>query len=96
MKSGLPAEIKKTVMQLDINDLIELNHMVVERIKQISKMRSISQMEKFSTGDRVSFDIDGRILAGTVVRLNQKTVSVDTDDGGKWKVAPGLLNTLIE
>ncbi len=76
--------------------MIELNNMVVERIKQLSKMRSISQMAKFSTGERVSFDVDGRVLTGTIIRLNQKTVSVNTEDGGKWKVAPGFLNSLIE
>jgi hypothetical protein len=49
-------------------------------------------MARFGIGDRVCFQApDGRDLNGVVVRLNKKTVSVDTDDGHRWNVAPGFL-----
>jgi hypothetical protein len=46
-------------------------------------------------GDRVGFQTpDGRMLEGVVLRLNKKTISVVTDDGLQWNVAPGLLRLI--
>jgi hypothetical protein len=49
-------------------------------------------MMKFSVGQRVRFEPPGRgVLTGIVTRYNRKTVSVVTEDGGQWTVAPTLL-----
>ena len=46
-------------------------------------------LDKYSPGDRVSItDKQDRVSNGTVKRVNQKTVSVDTDDGKKWRIDP--------
>jgi hypothetical protein len=46
-------------------------------------------------GDRVGFQTpDVRMLEGVVLRLNKKTISVVTDDGLQWNVAPGLLRLI--
>ncbi len=49
-------------------------------------------------GDRVSFmDREFKLLSGTVVRVNAKSVSVDVDNyPGHWRVSPSLLTHLIE
>ena len=46
--------------------------------------------------DRVYFTNNGEKIIGTVVRLNQKTVSVDADNGGQWRIAPDFLTKVIE
>jgi hypothetical protein len=52
-------------------------------------------MTSFTKKDRVGFQApDGRMLEGTVLRLNKKTVSVVTDDGHQWNVSPGLLHLI--
>jgi len=52
-------------------------------------------MTGFTRGDRVGFRApDGRMLEGVVLRLNKKTVSIATDDGRQWNVAPGLLRAI--
>ena len=52
-------------------------------------------MASFTKGDRVCFQApDGRAVEGVVLRLNQKTVSIATDDGRQWNVAPGLLRLI--
>jgi hypothetical protein len=33
-------------------------------------------------------------LEGLVLRLNKKSVSIVTDDGHQWNVAPGLLSLI--
>jgi len=52
-------------------------------------------MARFNLMERVAFtDSQGKIKNGTIVRLNKKTISVKTDDGQNWNVAPGLLKNL--
>jgi hypothetical protein len=45
-------------------------------------------------GQRVSFTAKGRTVTGTVVRVNDKTVTVeDCDDGSRgWRVSPSMLH----
>src|SRR6266853_4662739 len=87
-------------MRIDIDglteaELIDLNHRVVERLKFLRHMRAHSQMLEFSIGDRVSFQPEGRPLqVGMLTRYNKKTVTVITESGEHWNVAPGLLSRL--
>jgi hypothetical protein len=53
-------------------------------------------MIKFEVGQRVSFDPDGRMRTGVLIKFNPKTVVVLTDDGQSWKVSPQLIRHLIE
>lgn len=83
----------EAIKRLNEEDLLFLNHLIVERLKLISQARSASLMASFTKGDRVSFQApDGRLLEGVVLRLNKKTVSVATDDDHHWNVSPSLLN----
>ena len=41
-------------------------------------------MVKFNIGQRVSFDPDGRMRSGVVIKFNPKTVVVMTDVGHRW------------
>jgi hypothetical protein len=84
-------------MKIDIDklteeELIDLNHMIVERLRLLSQMRAHSQMLDFKIGDQVSFQPEGRPpVVGMMTRYNKKTVTVITDSGQHWNVAPGLL-----
>lgn len=78
--------------ELSEAELIDLNHRVVERLRFLSQMRAHSQMLDFKIGERVTFHPDGYPpLFGIVTRYNRKSVTVITDDGQRWNVAPGLL-----
>ena len=84
-------------MRIDIDglteaELIDLNNRVVERLKFLNHMRAHAQMLEFRIGDRVSFQPEGRPLqVGMLTRYNKKTVTVITESGEHWNVAPGLL-----
>jgi len=55
-------------------------------------MRAHSKMLDFRIGDRVTFQPEGRPpVVGMLTRYNKKTVTVITDSGQHWNVAPGLL-----
>jgi len=82
----------EAIKRLNEEDLLFLNRLIVERLNLISQARATALMTSFTRGDRVGFQApDGRMLEGMVLRLNKKTVSVATDDGHRWNVAPGLL-----
>jgi hypothetical protein len=84
-------------MRIDINglteaELIDLNHRIVERLKFLNHMRAHAKMLEFRLGDRVSFQPEGRpVQVGMLTRYNKKTVTVITEGGEHWNVAPGLL-----
>lgn len=84
-------------MNIDIDklseaELVDLNHRIVERLRFLSQMRAHSQMLDYRIGERVTFHPAGHPpLVGIVTRYNRKTVTVITDTGQQWNVAPGLL-----
>ncbi len=78
--------------KLTESELIDLNNRIVERLRFFQHARAHATMLKFSIGDRVSFEPDMRgLISGVIIRYNKKSVSVLTDDGQRWNVAPGLL-----
>lgn len=84
-------------MKIDIDklteaELVDLNNRIVERLRFLSHMRAHAQMLEFKIGDRVSFQPDGHpIMVGMLTRYNKKTVTVITDSGQRWNVAPAFL-----
>jgi hypothetical protein len=86
-------------MRIDIDrlteaELIDLNNRVVERLRFLNQMKAHAQMLEFRIGDRVMFQPEGRPpVTGMLTRYNRKTVTVITDDGQHWNVAPIFLRT---
>jgi hypothetical protein len=85
-------------MPIDIDnltedELLELNHKIVERLKFLESIHSHNEMMKFNPGERVSFKPAGRgRQLGTLVKYNKKTVTVITESGQKWNISPHLLS----
>jgi len=84
-------------MRIDIDrltevELIDLNNRIVERLRFLHQMKAHSQMLEFRIGDRVTFQPEGRpAVVGMLTRYNRKTVTVITDNGHHWNVAPMFL-----
>ncbi len=84
----MPIDIDK----LNEAELIDLNNRVVARLKFLSAMRAHASMLEFSIGQKVSFQPDGRPpLVGIITKYNRKSVTVITEDGQHWNVAPAFL-----
>jgi hypothetical protein len=78
-------------------ELVDLNNRIVERLRFLHQARAHSRMLDFRIGDRVSFQPEGRpMLTGVLTRYNRKTVTVITEGGERWNVAPGLLHRVVE
>jgi len=82
---------------IDIDDLsekelIDLNNRIVARVKFLRDMRAHASMLEFSLGERVTFQPDGHPpLFGFVAKYNRKSVTVVTERGQHWTVAPNFL-----
>jgi ribosomal protein S17 len=89
-------------MKIDIDrlteaELIDLNNRIVERLRFLHQMRAHAEMLEFRIGDRVEFEPEGRpLVVGMLTRYNKKTVTVITDTGEHWNVAPRFLRRASE
>ena len=84
--------MKINIDSLSYDELVELNHKIVERLKFLDSMHTHKEMMRFSPGDQVCFEAPGRDKQfGTLVKYNKKTVTVITESGQKWNVSPHLL-----
>ena len=88
----MPSDIDK----LTHSELIDLNNRVVARLNFLQQMRAHASMLEFSIGERVSFHPDGHdVLYGIIAKYNRKSVTVITETGQRWTVAPGLLSKVV-
>ena len=89
-------------MRIDIDrlteaELIDLNNRIVERLRFLHQMRSHAEMLEFRIGDRVEFQAEGQpLVVGMLTRYNKKSVTVITDTGQRWNVAPRFLRRVSE
>jgi hypothetical protein len=84
-------------MKFDLDDLteeelIELNHAVVHRLRLMRDFKAHDAMMNFGVGDTVMFHPEGREpVIGILVKFNRKSVTVIADNGTRWTVAPSFL-----
>jgi hypothetical protein len=84
--------MKIDLESLSYDELVALNHKIVERLKFLDAMHTHQEMLQFAPGDQVSFEPPGRGKQfSTLVKYNKKTVTVITENGQKWNVSPHLL-----
>jgi hypothetical protein len=77
---------------LSESELIDLNHRIVARLQLLRQLEAHSSMLEFRIGERVTFHPEERTpVTGIITRYNKKTVSLLTEDGQRWNVAPQLL-----
>lgn len=85
--------MKIDLSSLTYDELIELNHSIVERLKFLDTIHTHEEMMQFNRGDKVSFQpSDRERQIGTLVKFNKKTVTVITESGQKWNISPQALS----
>ena len=78
-------------------ELIDLNNRIVERLRFLAQARAHSRMLQFRIGDHVSFEPEGRgVVFGVLTRYNKKSVTVISESGQRWNVAPHALRRVVE
>jgi acetylornithine/succinyldiaminopimelate/putrescine aminotransferase len=89
--SNLP-KVLSVLEQLTEEELVELNRVIIARLRLMQQIRDHGHMVGLRLGQSVEFtDSAGRVVRGVVARHNRKSVTVVTDNGMQWRVAPSLL-----
>ena len=84
------ANLRKLVVDMNMQELRDLQDLVIISMKRLQETATMM----FRPGDTVSFQNSLReTLTGTVVKVNQKTVSVRVGTSN-WKVSGTLLKVL--
>lgn len=80
------------ITKLSEQELVSLNHKIVERLRFMQKAHTHRSMLNFNVGQAVCFEADGgRRVTGIISKFNTKTVTVVTPDGHRWNVSPSFL-----
>jgi hypothetical protein len=86
MKNGLDLDEYTT------EELIMMNQLICLEVDRRHKRHLKKELSAFEVSDRVYFDHpDGYRCHGTILRVNQKSVSVRADDNHMWRIAAGLV-----
>jgi hypothetical protein len=92
-----PENLPRILSVLDLlteQELVQLNHVIVQRVRLMQQIRAHGQMINFHVGQRVRFTSSaGQLVRGTIARHNRKSVTVVTADGHQWRVSPGVLQS---
>ena len=81
---------------LSYEELLELQHLISQKLKSIESGQPPKQNWKFNQGDKVSFSHPTLgTQTGTLLNYREKTVTVITRNGQKWDVSPHLLRKVI-
>ena len=79
------------IENLTRKELVELHDRVARRIWELEEEKPSENLREFQIGNLVSFELDGRIITGTVIRVNQKSLSIRSQKGHwyvpSWAVA---------
>lgn len=60
-------------------------------------LTTATKARDFQRGDTVTFDDrDGRVITGVIVRINQRTATIGTGDGGSWRVPFHMLRHVLD
>lgn len=93
--TGQTINLAEFINDMPEDVLITLHNLIVNRLNMLQRQRTRQSMEDFRPGDVVSFRTeDGETVTGVLIRLNKKTVTVHTESGARWNVAPQLLTTV--
>lgn len=86
--------VQTAITAIRNTDRNELNQ-IIEAVKLQQNFLARQSARSFMKGDAVTFTGRGnRKVVGTVVKVNPKTIVVDSPSQGRWKVTASMLTSL--
>ena len=77
-----------------LEELLELNQLICERIDYLRDQQDFETLMKLRLGQQVHFDGREGPIFGRVIKINRKTVIVESEHNRQWKVSAGLVRPL--
>jgi preprotein translocase subunit YajC len=96
MHTQIPRKIERIMEHLDEDQLQLLCDKAWERLQFLRRKEDLHRLSRFSVGDKVIFSARGQLITGTIIRINQRTVTLRTKHNREWRVSPHLLSPLME
>lgn len=75
------------IENLTLKELIEFHDRIASRIWELQRTKLSEKLGEFQIGDKVSFQNEGKIITGTIIRVNRKSLSVRTQENC-WYINP--------
>lgn len=89
---GLESVMSIAVTHLTTDELVELNHQIIERLKMLETLETHKSMVQLHSGARVSFRSPaGERIVGTVIEVQPH----DRDGGNRCRATPECLAAFI-
>jgi hypothetical protein len=79
---------------LSLDQLLELNQLICRRIEALQARQELDVLSRLNLGQAVSFETREGQIFGRVIKINRKTVVVQSEDNRQWKVSVGLIQPL--
>lgn len=91
-------EISKIdVDNLSLEQLIELHDKIAHRIWELQQTAYSCKLKEFQIGEKVKFQNEqGETVAGIIIRINKKSLTIRTDSGNKWYVHPWAVTKIVD
>ncbi|UZE97219.1 transposase [Alkalimarinus alittae] len=76
--------------EMNLDQLLELNEMICARIEEVRAQQDLDALKNLRLGQQVHFDSQKGPIFGTVIKMNRKTIIVQTEGGRQWKIPAGI------
>ena len=83
------------IEKLSLKELVELHNKIARRLWELQKGKLSEELGEFQIGDKVSFQAEGKMIIGIVIRVNKKTLSIRSQEGC-WYVSPWMVKKVID
>lgn len=83
------------IEKLSVEEIVNLHNKIVVRIRELYKAQVSKELQKFQVGEIICFENEGNTITGTVIRINQKTLSIKTKEGC-WYIDPKNVTKFID
>lgn len=83
------------INDLTIDQLLDLNELICRRIDELREQETMEALCRLRLGAQVHFDAPEGKVFGQVIKINRKTIIVQSKDRRQWKI-PATLVTLVK
>ncbi len=79
---------------LTIDQLLDLNDLICRRIDELRAREAMNAICRLRLGVPVHFDVsEGRVF-GRVIKINRKTIVVESEDRRQWKLPAAMVTPI--
>ncbi|MCE9684333.1 transposase [Halomonas alkalisoli] len=79
---------------MSLDQLLALNDIICRRIDELQARQEMNVLSRLNLGQAVSFETREGQIFGRVIKINRKTVVVQSEDNRQWKVSVGMIQPL--